>query len=59
MFGGPPPSQEYDFVQVSSPDYVLLGEFARGTSIYPGDVLAASYELTTRIGGYELYRRKE
>lgn len=56
--GGPPPSQEYDFVQVHSPDYVLVGEFSKGVDLYPADVLAIGYQRATRIGQYELYERK-
>jgi hypothetical protein len=52
---GPPPSQAYDFLRTESPEYVLVGEFARGVDFYPVDLLATRYSLVTRIGGYELY----
>jgi len=53
--GGATPAQSYDFVQTQHPAYVLVGGFARWVNLYPADVLAASYHLVTRIGGYELY----
>ncbi len=54
--GGPPAAGSYDFVQTETPDYVLVGEFARLVELYPTDVLADRYDLVTAIGGYELYR---
>ena len=58
FLGGAPVAQSYHFVQTEHPAYVLVGEFARGTAIYPADLLAANYEQVTHIGGYELYQRK-
>lgn len=51
----PAPSQLYTFVQDESPDYVLVGEFARWVDLYPADWLAEHYSLVTTIGAYELY----
>lgn len=58
-FGGPPPAQEYDFVQAERPEYVLVGEFARWVSLYPVDILSTQYKLVTTIGAYELYASTE
>jgi 4-amino-4-deoxy-L-arabinose transferase-like glycosyltransferase len=55
---GAPVAQDYDFVQRNRPDYVLVGNFARGTSLYPGEQLEALYQLETRIGGYELHKAR-
>ena len=54
---GKPPAQEYHFVETQSPDYVLVGGFSRWVSLYPADWLAKHYQLVTRIGGYELFKR--
>jgi 4-amino-4-deoxy-L-arabinose transferase-like glycosyltransferase len=56
---GPPPAQEYDFMQAYSPTYVLVGGFARWVNLYPTDWLAKHYKLVTRIGEYELYAINE
>jgi hypothetical protein len=56
---GTPPAQKYDFVQIESPDFVLVGEFARWVNLYPPDLLAARYRLVTSVGGYELYAINE
>jgi 4-amino-4-deoxy-L-arabinose transferase-like glycosyltransferase len=53
--GKPSPAQEYTFVQDKSPDYVLVGGFARWVGLYPQDWLATHYRLETNIGNYELY----
>jgi 4-amino-4-deoxy-L-arabinose transferase-like glycosyltransferase len=52
----PSPAQTYTFVQDNSPDYVLIGGFARWVKLYPADWLAAHYKLVTRIGEFELYQ---
>lgn len=57
--GGDPVSDKYDFVQTQSPDYVLIGEFARWVNIYPLDTILSQYEQVTTIGAYELYRLKK
>jgi hypothetical protein len=49
------PAQQYSFVQDESPEYVLVGIFARWVGLYPQDWLAEHYTLVTTIGGYELY----
>jgi 4-amino-4-deoxy-L-arabinose transferase-like glycosyltransferase len=59
LLGGPPPAQEYDFVQTERPDYVLAGPVAGWADLYPADLLAARYGLVTSIGGYELYAINE
>lgn len=53
--GKPSPAQEYSFVQDESPEFVLVGLFARWVGLYPQDWLAGHYTLVTTIGGYELY----
>jgi hypothetical protein len=54
----PAPAQSYTFVQDQSPDYVLVGAFARWVDLYPADWLAEHYSLVTTIGAYELYALK-
>ena len=56
---GPPPSQHYDFVQTASPDYVLVGQFARWVDLYPSELLDTHYRVVTSIGAYELYALDE
>ena len=56
---GKPPAQEYDFVQTQSPEYVLVGGFARWVSLYPADWLAKHYQLVTHMGGYELFQHNQ
>jgi hypothetical protein len=53
------PAQSYTFVQDESPDYVLVGEFARWVDLYPADWLAKHYNLVTTVGTYELYAVNE
>ena len=57
--GKPSPGQQYSFVRDQSPDYVLVGAFARWVKLYPNDILAAHYKLMKTIGGYELYARSQ
>ena len=57
--GGPPAADSYDFVQSESPEYVLVGDFARSVNLYSSDQLSTNYDLVTTIGGYELYTRKK
>ncbi len=56
--GGPPPAGEYTFVQTQKPAYILVGNFARGTDMYPAAWLG-DYVLETQIGGYQLYARAQ
>lgn len=56
FLGGTPVSQSYPVLQTEHPEYVLVGDFGRGTDVYPKEQLDAQYRLETRIGGYELYR---
>jgi hypothetical protein len=58
-YGGPPPSDEYRFVETQRPAYVLVGEFARWVELYPMDWLEQNYRLLTQIGAYELYELEE
>jgi 4-amino-4-deoxy-L-arabinose transferase-like glycosyltransferase len=53
--GSPSPSLSYDFVQRQSPEFVLVGGFARWVDLYPSAVLEDKYRRVTTIGGYELY----
>ncbi len=58
------PAEWYDFRQHVSPDYVLVGPFARWVSLYPAEVLAEEYQLVTTVESswtliyYELYAAK-
>jgi 4-amino-4-deoxy-L-arabinose transferase-like glycosyltransferase len=56
--GGPVPATRYDFLQESSPDYVLEGEFARWVQLYPAAKLHDHYRLKIEIGAYRLYERR-
>lgn len=53
--GKTPPSENYHYVWDNSPEYVLVGGFARWVNMYPQDQLTAHYSLVTTIGSYELY----
>lgn len=55
--GETPVSELYDF-DALSPDYVLVGEFARWVDVYPMGRLSANYEPVTQLGQYELFRRR-
>lgn len=50
------PAEAYTFIQDESPEYVLIGAFARWVGLYPQDWLANHYTLLTKIGPYDLYR---
>jgi 4-amino-4-deoxy-L-arabinose transferase-like glycosyltransferase len=58
-FDGPPPAEEYNFVQTEQPDYVLVGEFSRWVNLYPADWLATHYRSVAIIGNYELFARND
>jgi 4-amino-4-deoxy-L-arabinose transferase-like glycosyltransferase len=53
---GQPPSQLYNFMQPTAPQYVLVGSFSRWVDLYPSTQLSAHYTLLKRIGDYELYQ---
>ncbi len=55
---GPAPADEYTFVQDQKPPYILVGNFSRGTGLYPPAWLT-DYTLMKQIGGYELYARNQ
>ena len=57
--GNSPPGEGYDFVEMHSPAYVLVGGFGRWVEMYSADWLAAHYELETTLSGYELYKLKK
>jgi hypothetical protein len=52
------PGASYHFVEETSPEYVLVGNFARWVDLYPSGWLAVHYERVTTVGGYELYQLK-
>ncbi|MBI3360963.1 MAG: hypothetical protein HY023_07620, partial [Chloroflexi bacterium] len=54
---GPSPSQFYDFLQPSPPDYVLSGPFDRLVHLYSPDILARSYRRVASVGGYDLFQK--
>jgi hypothetical protein len=54
--GGPSPSEQYD-LNAFSPDYVIVGEFAKYAGLYPPDQLAHDYHLVESFGAYDLYAR--
>ena len=54
--GGPPPAEQYTFVQEEKPLYILAGHFSRGTGMYPSTWLD-DYQRMVQIGEYELYAR--
>jgi hypothetical protein len=56
-YGGPAPTETYDFVQTARPDYVLVGAFSQWVSLYPPELLAGRYKRVTTIGAYELYEK--
>lgn len=55
--GETPVADLYDFRE-GSPDYLLLGEFARWVGIYPDERLAG-WTVVSESGPYALYRRSE
>jgi len=54
---GEPVQNFYDFVQTDTPDYLLIGAFAKRTDIYPLEELLGEYELVATFGDYDLYQR--
>lgn len=56
--GGPPPSQSYDFMKPTPPEYVLVGEFSRWVNLYSPEILSKDYTLVKQIGSYDLYKLK-
>ena len=51
-----PPAASYNFVQETSPEYVLVGTFARWVDLYPPELLSSRYKLLDSVGPYDLYR---
>jgi hypothetical protein len=47
---------EYDAL-ASNPDYLVVGEFARGNKLYEPLISAGKFRLLEKIGGYEVYVR--
>jgi hypothetical protein len=41
----------------SDPDYLVVGDFARGNQLYQPAIDGGSFRLLQRIGGYEIYER--
>jgi hypothetical protein len=58
FLGGPPVASLYRFPPNDGPEYVVVGNFARALDLYPEALLASRYESVTRIGGYELFARR-
>jgi hypothetical protein len=54
--GGAPASASYDFRDFVTPDYVILGPFAKYTRIYPHEFLQ-DYSLIHTVGEYDVYQR--
>lgn len=54
--GGPPPSENYHFVETERPDYVIIGEFGRWVNMYPQEKLNGIYEKIVEIDKYEIYK---
>ncbi|MBZ0287349.1 MAG: glycosyltransferase family 39 protein, partial [Anaerolineae bacterium] len=55
-FGDAPVSESYDFRTETDAEYVIVGEFAKYTGIYPLDRLS-DYTLINTIGTYDIYQR--
>lgn len=53
--GGQPAHELYDFRDMVEAEYVVVGEFAKYTNIYPLDRLD-DYQLVFSQGAYDLYR---
>ncbi len=47
---------EYDPL-AANPDYLVIGEFARGNNLYVPVIESGSFRLVQTIGGYDLYVR--
>ena len=56
--GKPPVSDNYSFVEEENPDYVLVGEFAKWTKLYPPVIFERFYTRLVTIGSYDLYEAK-
>ena len=56
--GGPAPSEKYDFVAQSKPEYVLVGQFATWVQMYPDQLLENGYTFIYENGAYRLYLKK-
>ncbi len=52
---GPPPAEEYRFVQDERPPYVLVGAFSRWVEMYDAALAEAGYEVVHSEGNYALY----
>jgi hypothetical protein len=53
---GPAPATQYDFHE-GSPDYVIVGPFAKYTGLYAPDTLSPDYQLSQSFGAYDIYAR--
>ncbi|HLF26113.1 MAG TPA: glycosyltransferase family 39 protein [Anaerolineae bacterium] len=51
---GPSPASQYNF-QTYSPEYVIVGEFAKYVGLYSPDELANDYHLIESFGAYDVY----
>jgi hypothetical protein len=52
---GPPPSEEYEYRSIITPDYVLVGKFSQWVSLYDTDYLEEMGELVITVGPYQLF----
>jgi hypothetical protein len=55
--GGPPPATHYAFRDAGTPDYVVVGAFARWVGLYADDDLAADYTPAHQQGVYVVWKR--
>lgn len=55
-FAGPPASSRYAFQDVVNPDYVIVGDFGKWSTLYPPEHLTG-YTLIQTIGEYDIYQR--
>jgi 4-amino-4-deoxy-L-arabinose transferase-like glycosyltransferase len=58
-YGGEPVVDRYDFLETEQPEYLLVGEFAKWTLIYPVDYVVENYQWVQTFGEYDLYQRIE
>ncbi len=49
----------YDYVQTETPEYLLVGDFAKRVEMYPMDEFEELYQLVYSAGNYDLYKKIE
>jgi 4-amino-4-deoxy-L-arabinose transferase-like glycosyltransferase len=55
--GGPPPATQYAFRDAGTPDYVVVGAFARWVGLYADADLSADYQRAHQQGPYVVWKR--